>query len=256
MARRPPETQWRFIQNVRPRPWSVRNRREVHDLDNEKKECELDEDFRLGNLLYLHIENTLESLTTWLDEDRGYTPCPTCLHLPEYDSIRMESDDQRLLFYVDKKHLIQLLLDIVAIPSPTLAEGALATYLANFLSKMGLDVQLQPVEDHAGTGCKSQQPIACWSGSQDGPTILLISHMDHHPPQEGWDHPPFQGQVERGWVYGCGVQDGKGSIATMLIAIWALKEARLDLKGKVILAPVAGHNKGQIGRHGLLASGL
>lgn len=256
MSRRPPETQWRFVQNIRPRPWSAHNRREVHDLDNEKEECELDEDFGFGNLNYLRIENTLEALTIWLDDHLSYNPCPQCLYLPEHDNTIIEPEDYRILFHVDRKRLVQLLLDMVAIPSLTFEEGPLATYLAHFLAEIGLDVELQQVEDPAGSGLESQQPIARWPGSEDGPTVLLISHMDHHPIVNGWDRPPFQGQVEGGWVYGCGTQDGKGGIAAMIMAIMALKGAGVSLKGNVILAPVMAHKRASLGTHSLLEAGL
>ncbi|MCZ7573536.1 MAG: M20/M25/M40 family metallo-hydrolase [Ardenticatenaceae bacterium] len=256
MARRPPETEWRFMLNIRPRPWTTRNRREVHDLDHERSECELDEDFRLGNLRYVRIENTLDALVAWLDNNPSYNPCPVCVQLPDYDNNIIEPDDQRVLLYVDRKRLIDLLFDMVAIPSPTFEEGPLATYLADVMAAMGLQVELQPVEDAPGSGRRSQQPIGRWPGREDGPTILLASHMDHEPPAEGWDRPPFQGHAGRGWVYGCGVQDGKGGIATMIAAILALKNAGLSLQGNVVLAPLVGHKRASRGMQTLLESGL
>lgn len=244
------------MQNIRPRPWSVRNRREVHDLDHEREECELDEDFRLGNLRYMRIENTLEALVAWLDDNPSYNPCPLCVHLPDYDNNIIEPDDQRVLFYVDRKRLVDLLLDMVAIPSPTFREGPLATYLADYMADMGLQVELQQVEEPTGSRLRSQQPIARWQGSEEGPTILLVSHMDHAVPVDGWDRAPFQGHVERAWVYGCGVQDGKGGITTMIAAVMALKNAGLSPKGNVVLAPLVGHKHTSQGMRILLETGL
>ncbi|HZP60319.1 MAG TPA: ArgE/DapE family deacylase [Opitutaceae bacterium] len=58
-------------------------------------------------------------------------------------------------------------------------------------------------------------------------TIHFNAHYDVVPAGGGWRHgDPFSGSLERGWIYGRGTADMKGSIASLLLALRALRATR------------------------------
>lgn len=75
MARRYPDTNKRFIANTDSRHY------EVHDLDNEKMGCQIDELMRGGNYKYLP-GNTETDLVNWFKNNPQYDGCYWCL--PKY----------------------------------------------------------------------------------------------------------------------------------------------------------------------------
>ena len=55
-------------------------------------------------------------------------------------------------------------------------------------------------------------------------TIHFNAHYDVVPASGKWRHAsPFSGAVERGWIFGRGTSDMKGSIASLLLALRALR---------------------------------
>lgn len=55
-------------------------------------------------------------------------------------------------------------------------------------------------------------------------TLHFNAHYDVVPVSGTWRHGnPFGGQVERGWIYGRGTADMKGSIASLLLALQAVR---------------------------------
>jgi succinyl-diaminopimelate desuccinylase len=58
-------------------------------------------------------------------------------------------------------------------------------------------------------------------------TLHFNAHYDVVPVSGNWKHgSPFSGAVERGWIYGRGTSDMKGSMASLLLALRALKATR------------------------------
>lgn len=102
---------------------------------------------------------------------------------------------------------IALLTELVAIPSVSGDEAAVAQRIEESTRAWGLDVSRD------ATGVKvevrSQRP---------GPTLALVSHLDVVPPGEGWTRDPFTPALEDGRLYGRGSGDAKASVAAMLTA--------------------------------------
>ena len=73
--RRPPETQWRYLLNTNPMSL------EVHDLDNEKPQCQIDTIIRAGHAQYLRVSTEAE-MAAWLTAHPQYDGCYWCL--PKY----------------------------------------------------------------------------------------------------------------------------------------------------------------------------
>ena len=61
-----------------------------------------------------------------------------------------------------------------------------------------------------------------WPGKNSRSPILFMNHFDVVPPQQGWTHPPFCGEVYDGKLWGRGALDTKGGL-------WAMLQAADDL---------------------------
>lgn len=65
-------------------------------------------------------------------------------------------------------------------------------------------------------------------------TLHFNAHYDVVPVSGVWKHgDPFSGQVEAGWIYGRGTADMKGSIASLLLALRAVRATRAVLANNV-----------------------
>ncbi len=75
-----------------------------------------------------------------------------------------------------------------------------------------------------------------WTFSGDGPTVLVMAHMDTVG-VHGMDD-PFSGAVRDGRVFGRGASDDKGGIVAGLAAVEAVVARGSELRGKVVLLSV------------------
>jgi succinyl-diaminopimelate desuccinylase len=60
------------------------------------------------------------------------------------------------------------------------------------------------------------------------PPLSVYAHMDTVPIEEGWAYDPFGGELHEGRVYGRGVADMKGTIASLLTAAEVMHELGLE----------------------------
>ena len=133
------------------------------------------------------------------------------------------ADFARINNYLDT-HLdksITELSRLVAQPSVSAQNWGLtecADLVADMLHARGFDVQIRPTDG---------APVVFGehSGRSDR-TMLIYNHYDVQPPEplDLWDSPPFEPSLRDGKLYGRGVADDKGPIASRLLAIDALLE--------------------------------
>jgi acetylornithine deacetylase len=102
---------------------------------------------------------------------------------------------------------IELLKELVAIPSVSGAEEAVARFLEDYTRRAGLDV----TRDDASVTIKVES-------GRPGPVLAFISHLDVVPPGEGWTRDPFTPVIEGDRLYGRGSGDAKAPVAAMLLA--------------------------------------
>ncbi len=75
--------------------------------------------------------------------------------------------------------------------------------------------------------------------------LILLSHMDVVPadPKE-WSVPPFSGQVKGGEIWGRGALDDKGPGVVFLMAMLAIKRARILLNRDIVFIATADEEVG------------
>ena len=156
-----------------------------------------------------------------------------------------------------------LLADLITFQSTVGDEQPVQEYLADYAAKLGLDPRLIPIhpniesdEDytlvpgHKGYEGRANLVITI-PGTGGGRSIILNSHVDVVPaPKE-----LFQRKIENGIVHGRGACDAKGNVVTILLALRALKEAGIRLKGDVIASFVIEEEAGGNGALSFILDG-
>jgi acetylornithine deacetylase len=146
---------------------------------------------------------------------------------------------------VDQSHLdraVQLVREVCRIPSVLGDEGPLAAFLAGVMRDSGFEgVELQPV--------LPDRPNAIGEiNFGAGRRVVLTGHMDTKPVSHGWTRSqPWSGDVIDGRVYGHGIMDMKAALVCQIVAMEALRDSGLPLRGSVAMAAVSDHMGDQAG---------
>ncbi len=108
------------------------------------------------------------------------------------------------------------------------------SYIAGLLAEAGIEPKI------LAKSPESPNLVARLSGQGHAPPLLLYGHVDVVTTEnQQWTHPPFEGKVVDGFVWGRGALDMKGGIAMMLAAFLRAKAEGLALPGDVVLAIVS-----------------
>lgn len=139
---------------------------------------------------------------------------------------------------VDRRSLVETASDLVNIPSPTGDEQAVAEYLRGVFEELGLEVTWQEVEDGR------PNVLGLLPGAGGGKSLMFNGHMDtsysgREPWLRGRGFRP-EARVDGGHLYGLGISNMKGALACYVEAVRALREARVRLRGDLMLAAVVG----------------
>ena len=128
----------------------------------------------------------------------------------------------------------ELLGELIAAPSPPGAEGRAMDVAAAAFAEWA-DVRRVELSDALRDDADYSDPIpdlhyegrsnlrVCLPGRGGGRTLLLNTHLDTVPPGEGQER-PFEPRVRDGCVFGRGACDAKGQVATIYLAMAALKD--------------------------------
>ncbi len=128
------------------------------------------------------------------------------------------------------KALASFLQDLVRIPSLSGQEEPAAVRLADEMRKAGFDdVRTDRIGNVIGR-----------IGSGDGTRLLYDGHLDTVDVGDPtrWLHPPYDGVIEHGVLYGRGACDMKGGLAAMVYGAKALLDAGIDLPGTLYVVGV------------------
>ncbi len=162
--------------------------------------------------------------------------------------------------------MIELLQQLVRIPSVTGEEATVQRFYCDYLKNHGISAELleptaipgfdrHPARLPEISMANRPNVIARIPGRGQGCSLLIMAHADTVPVGDlsAWDDNPFSGKIAGGKLYGRGSGDDK---AGMAIAATVAMECR-NLKGDLIIASVADEEGGGAnGSAALLASGI
>ncbi|MGK2851627.1 MAG: ArgE/DapE family deacylase [Candidatus Limnocylindrales bacterium] len=136
---------------------------------------------------------------------------------------------------IDRDRLVADLRELIAIPSITGSEEAVATRAAALLEELGLAVEwvdpdlaaIRADPDWPGEEMpRTALPVLIGrAGRTGGRRIILSGHLDVVPPGDPatWTTDPWGGEIRDGRLYGRGACDMKGGVAAILAAVRALQ---------------------------------
>jgi acetylornithine deacetylase len=154
---------------------------------------------------------------------------------------------------IDRERMIADLRALVAIPSITGSETAVAAWAADALGELGLAVEVvtpDPATIRADPDWPGEEmpradlPVVLGrAGRAGGRRLILSGHLDVVPPGDPatWTAEPWAGEIRDGALFGRGACDMKGGVASILAAVRSLAATgtldRLDGELLVVLVP-------------------
>lgn len=140
----------------------------------------------------------------------------------------------QVLSAIDEDELVEMVQDLINIPSLTGREAEVSDYLFGRFSDIGLKATKQEVE----TG--RDNVIGTWSGGLEDESLLFLGHMDHAPgigvPEARW--------LDDEWIAGIGSSNMKSAFAAYYMATKMLMKAGFQPRGDIHLAGVVGEIEG------------
>jgi len=139
---------------------------------------------------------------------------------------------------IDRSRLVDLVVQLVNVPSPTGFEGDMAREFHAVLQGAGFRSRLQPIGD------ESYNAIGLWEGAGGGKTLMFNGHLDTSfgPEQahRGLGYRCEGNVVDDEWIYGMGTFNMKSALATYTVACESIRAAGIEIAGNVVIAGVAG----------------
>ncbi len=139
---------------------------------------------------------------------------------------------------IDRDRLVQLVVDLTNIPSPTGYEGDMARAVFEVLQGAGFDTVLQPIGDERYNTVGRRQ------GHGGGKSLMFNGHLDtSFGPEQAHRGIGYECKgtlIDDEWIYGMGTFNMKSAMATYVTAVEAVKNAGIRLGGDVVIAGVAG----------------
>lgn len=156
------------------------------------------------------------------------------------------SIEQRILDHIESKkdEITSFMQRLIQTRSVTGDEAEIGALMEKECTGDGLDVDvIEPLPNRVSV-------VAKYSGTGDGPRMMMYSHYDVVPAgdPDTWKHPAFGGEIHGGYIWGRGAQDNKVATCGLTMAYRTLRELGIQLKGDMVFTHVGDEEKG--GRYG------
>ncbi|MCZ0871335.1 peptidase [Peribacillus sp. AS_2] len=155
---------------------------------------------------------------------------------------------------------VQLLQKLVQEPSKRGQEGSAQAIVVEKCRQLGLEIDLWEIGDeqlrkHPHFYCDRRDfkgnpnLVAIKRGTGKGKSLILNGHIDVVPEGDhaAWHDEPYSGKLMDGKVFGRGTTDMKGGNVSLLLAIEAIVESGIQLKGDLIFQSVIEEESGGAG---------
>jgi acetylornithine deacetylase/succinyl-diaminopimelate desuccinylase-like protein len=136
---------------------------------------------------------------------------------------------------------VELLQDLIRFDTtnPPGNEAPCISYINDVLTTAGFETTIL-ARDEARPNLVTRLP-----GQGQAPPLLMYGHVDVVTTAgQEWSHPPFDGTVADGYVWGRGTLDMKGAVAMMMAALMRAQALGLVPAGDVVLAIVSDEEAG------------
>jgi acetylornithine deacetylase len=160
------------------------------------------------------------------------------------------AETRAVLAHVDRQELVDLASALIRIPSFKTEETPVARFLEGFFRAREYAVDLQEIEPGRF------QTIATLRGTGGGASLMLNGHTDINALTLRWRRDPWTPSLEGDRLYGHGVQNMKGGLASIIMAAEAVRRSGVRLAGDLVVACVAGETQGGEGTHHLMERGF
>jgi acetylornithine deacetylase/succinyl-diaminopimelate desuccinylase-like protein len=154
---------------------------------------------------------------------------------------RQTVDRQAVLERIDADELVELALALANFDSPTGEEGPVGEYVYDWLKREGFEAR------KAALVPNRPNVIGVLPGSGNGRSLCFNSHLDTSIHKDDWwrsryaaapiNHSAWR---EGDTLFGNGICNDKGPMATWLMAAKAIKQSGVRLKGDLVLMAVVG----------------
>jgi len=171
----------------------------------------------------------------------------------------IDTIERQVIEAIDIDGMLSSLCELVAIPSLGGEETAAQKWVASRLDQFGLAVDVwqldfEQLAQHSAFSFEIERQtglgvVGKLGQSTGGRDLILNGHVDVVPAgdESRWHYPPWQGTIANDCVYGRGALDMKGGLCCALYAAKALRDAGVQLKGRLMIESVIGEEDGGAG---------
>jgi acetylornithine deacetylase len=174
----------------------------------------------------------------------------------------VQSAEQKVRNYIKENRIrgTRLLQKLVQEPSTRGDESGAQAVIIEKCRELGLEMDIWEIGDNGLTVhpafCSDRKnfngnpnAVGIMRGTGEGKSMILNGHIDVVPAgdQKDWDRDPFSGHIECGKLFGRGSTDMKGGTTSLLMAMEAIKNSGIKLKGDVIFQSVIEEESGGAG---------
>ena len=173
--------------------------------------------------------------------------------------LRLSELEVRVVDSLDVEGMVEAIRHLVAVPSWDGNETPAQELMARWMGEAGLEVDLWEIDleelaRHPAYSAEIPRSralglVGTLRGEGGGPSLILNGHVDVVPPGDPglWTHPPFEGVLDGGRLFGRGALDMKGPLCAAHFALRALRDAGVTLRGDVFFESVVGEEDGGMG---------
>ncbi len=151
----------------------------------------------------------------------------------------MENKEKTVLQKIDEMHdeIVKFLQQIIQIPSevPPGKYRQISKFVAAKMKEFGIDTKVK------------RNNVIGEMGKEGGRSLIFNAHMDTVQVFDGWTKDPYSGEIVGNKIYGRGACDDKSCVAAEIFAAKALKDAGIELNGKLIITAVVNEEIAGIG---------
>jgi len=152
--------------------------------------------------------------------------------------------EERIIEQVERNRdeILAFVQSVVRIPSVTGHEEEIAKAVYAKMRECGIEAEYLEAAPHR------PNVVGHYRGAAPGKILVFNGHMDICPPgpEEEWDFDPYCGDIHDGQLWGRGTVDMKSGTCGGAMAVKALKDAGVPIKGEVLLTCVCDEEVGSI----------